>query len=93
MNYFRAPSSDFFAFDRFNPTEELDLQCELNAGDELLCVWKPLFALKPKQWFLGAPNVAQSVSMPKLINVVAPSMSFVSRNPSSSPAYRFIKLK
>lgn len=42
MNYFGAPSSDFVPFYRTDLTEALDLQCELQAGDEIVCVWKPL---------------------------------------------------
>lgn len=53
MNVCGAPSSDFFAFDRSNLTDQLDLQCELPAGAELICLWKPLFVLDPNMWFKG----------------------------------------
>lgn len=47
MNYFGAPSSDFVAYDRSNMVDPIDLQCELQAGDEIICVWKPLVGLDP----------------------------------------------
>lgn len=93
MNYFSAPSSDFYAFDRFNLTNQLDLQCELSAGDELLCIWKPLFALNPSQWFSAAPLAAKSLSTSTPSTGTSASANVTSKNPASSPLYRFAKLK
>jgi hypothetical protein len=47
MNYFCAPSSDFVPYNRTDLVEPIDLQCELQAGDEIVCVWKPLVGLDP----------------------------------------------
>jgi hypothetical protein len=53
MSFCGAPSSDFFAFDRSDLTNTLDLQCELSQGDEIICLWKPLFVLDPSLWLEG----------------------------------------
>lgn len=53
MNVCGAPSSDFFVFDRSNLTDPLDLQRELESGAEVICLWKPLFALSPNMWLQG----------------------------------------
>ena len=42
MNFFGAPSADFVPFNRSDLTEAVDLQCELQPGDEIVCIWKPL---------------------------------------------------
>lgn len=47
MNYFGAPSSDFVPYNRTDLVEAIDLQCELQPGDEIICVWKPLVGLDP----------------------------------------------
>lgn len=53
MNSCGVSSSEFFAFDRSNLTDQLDLQCELESGDEIICLWKPLFVLEPTMWLEG----------------------------------------
>lgn len=50
MNFCGAQSSEFFAFDKANLTDRLDLQCELDPGDEIICLWKPLYSLDPNLW-------------------------------------------
>lgn len=57
MNYFGAPSTDFVAYDRADMTMPLDLQCELQAGDEIICVWKPLVVLDPVLLVRSLSNV------------------------------------
>jgi len=48
MNFFDAPSSDFVPFYRSDLENSLHLDCELQNGDEIVCIWKPLLALKPQ---------------------------------------------
>lgn len=57
MNYFGAPSTDFVVYDRANMEDPIDLQCELQAGDEIVCVWKPLVGLDPVILLRGLSQV------------------------------------
>lgn len=57
MNAFGAPSSDFVAYNRSNMVDALDLQCELQPGDEIICVWKPLVVLDPTLLVRGLSQV------------------------------------
>jgi hypothetical protein len=49
MNYFDAPSEHYVPFYRSDMVNPIDLQCELDVGDEIVCVWKPLLVLSPTQ--------------------------------------------
>ncbi len=94
MNFCGAPSSEFFAFDRANLIDQLDLQCELQPGDEIVCLWKPLYALDPSLWFSDGRKT-KSVGSSKSDEPASSTQNVAptTNNPSASPIFRFMKLK
>lgn len=57
MNYFDAPSADFVPFYRTDLVNPAGLQCELDPGDEIVCIWKPLLVLDPTILLQGLSQV------------------------------------
>jgi hypothetical protein len=52
MNFYNAPSTNFTVFDSTDFNNELDVQCELQDGDDIYIVWTPLLDL-PREALLA----------------------------------------
>lgn len=98
MNFCGAPSSEYFAFSREDLANQLDLQCELQSGDDVIFLWKPLFSLSPALWFTGSTvprSTPKSTAQPPAAESPATSVQPEANvsNPASSPLFRFVRLR
>lgn len=76
MNFFGAPSSDFLAFDRNDLENSLDLNCELEKGAEIICIWKPLLVFSPQILINGiTPFSSANAKIAPAASVAAPIIS------------------